>query len=71
MLLNLKCDPQEALSLRGTFSCIVAAGHINKVHWNTITIDGSVAQAKLVTMVDSSYQLVVEALPKKIRALME
>ncbi|NRA61361.1 MAG: MmcQ/YjbR family DNA-binding protein [Psychrobium sp.] len=69
--LNLKCDPNEAMSLRGKFPAIISADHISKHHWNTVILDGSLPQAHLLSMVDNSYVLVVETLPKKIRALMD
>ena len=69
--LNLKCEPNEAMSLRGQYPEIISADHINKHHWNTIILDGSLPPALLLAMVDNSYILVVETLAKKVRALMD
>jgi len=68
--LNLKCDPQEAQILRNQYPAITPGFHLNKIHWNTIVIDESISQNELLRMIDNSYHLVVESLPKKVRALM-
>ncbi len=68
--LNLKCEPQEAEILRSQHACITPSFHLNKTHWNVIVIDQSIADSELLRMIDNSYQLVVDALPKKVRALM-
>jgi len=68
--LNLKCDPQEAQQLREKYEAIGPSYHLNKVHWNTIVIDDSIEHDELLRMIDNSYCLVVDSLPKKVRALM-
>jgi len=68
--LNLKCDPTEANLLREKYSAISPGFHLNKVHWNTIVIDQSIGNDELFRMIDNSYLLVVESLPKKVRVLM-
>ena len=64
---NVKCDPDQALELREQFSCVLPGFHMNKKHWNTIVVDGSVSSKKLKEWIDHSYELVVDSLPKKIR----
>ena len=64
---NVKCDPDKALELREQFSCVLPGYHMNKKHWNTIVVDGSVSSKQLKEWIDHSYGLVVESLPKKIR----
>jgi predicted DNA-binding protein (MmcQ/YjbR family) len=56
---NLKCDPQEAIMLRNTFSSVIPGYHMSKVHWNTIKLDGSVPKSEIVRMMDNSFNLVV------------
>ena len=64
---NVKCDPDKAIELREQFSCVLPGYHMNKKHWNTIIVDGSVSSKQLKEWIDHSYELVVESLPKKIR----
>lgn len=64
---NVKCDPDMAVALREEYSCVLPGYHMNKKHWNTIVVDGSVSTKKLKEWIDHSYNLVVESLPKKIR----
>ena len=62
---NVKCDPDKAVELREKFVCVLPGYHMNKKHWNTIVVDGSVSAKQLKEWVDHSYLLVVESLPKK------
>ncbi len=64
---NVKCDPEKSLELREQFSCVLPGYHMNKKHWNTIIVDGSVPSKQLKEWIDQSYELVIESLPKKIR----
>jgi len=62
--LNLKCDPERALALRDQYAAIIPGYHMNKRHWNTLTLDGSVPAPLVRELIDHSYDLVVAALPK-------
>jgi predicted DNA-binding protein (MmcQ/YjbR family) len=62
--LNLKCDPHEAQILRDIFPAIIPGYHMNKEHWNTVILDGTVPEGEIQRMIDNSYQLVVASLPK-------
>jgi len=64
---NLKCDPVKAVELRERYSCVLPGYHMNKKHWNTIKVDGSVPDDLLKEWIDHSYDLVVMGLPKKVR----
>lgn len=56
---NVKCDPEEALSLRDEYPSSVLPGyHMNKKHWNTIVCAGEIPLRKLLNMIDDSYRLV-------------
>ena len=63
--INLKCDPELALHLRAAYDAVQPGYHMNKKHWNTITIDGSLPDEEIVTMIDDSYDLVVKRLGKR------
>lgn len=58
--LNLKCDPEHAIELREQFPAIRPGYHMNKVHWNTVKMDGSLNQKLILELIDHSYQLVVD-----------
>ena len=55
---NVKCDPAYAVELREEYSCIQPGYHMNKKHWNTITVDGSISNKLLIQFIDDSYKLV-------------
>ena len=69
--LNLKCDPDEALSLRDIFEAVIPGYHMNKKHWNTIILDGSIPEGEIERMIDNSYSLVVRGLKKLERRGLE
>jgi predicted DNA-binding protein (MmcQ/YjbR family) len=64
---NVKCNPDLALELREQYDCVQPGYHMNKKHWNTIVVDGSVSNQQLKEWIDHSYQLVIDSLPKKQR----
>ena len=64
---NLKCDPDKAEVLRELFPAIIPGYHMNKRHWNTVIVDGSIADKEIFSMIDESYDLVVQGLPKSKR----
>jgi predicted DNA-binding protein (MmcQ/YjbR family) len=68
---NLKCDPERAVELRETYSGIIPGWHMNKTHWNTVLVDGSVDDSLLVELVQHSYDLVVSKLTKRDRLVLE
>lgn len=66
--INLKCDPEKAIELREQYDAVSPGYHMNKNHWNTIAMDGSIPDATLKEWIDHSYDLVVSGLSKKLRA---
>ncbi|HET6990712.1 MAG TPA: MmcQ/YjbR family DNA-binding protein [Bacteroidia bacterium] len=68
MRFNVKCDPEKAIDLRERYACVLPGWHMNKKHWNTIVVDGSVSTKLIKEWIDHSYQLVVDSLPKKDKA---
>ena len=64
---NLKCDPDLALELRDRYEQVTPGYHMNKKMWNTVVVDGSIPGKIIRQMIDDSYRLVVESLPKKSR----
>lgn len=60
---SLKCEPELALALREAHDAVIPGYHLNKRHWNTVILDGSLPEAAVRDMVEDSYDLVVSALP--------
>jgi predicted DNA-binding protein (MmcQ/YjbR family) len=69
--MNLKCDPQQALILREQFVAVIPGYHMNKTHWNTVLLDGSIPEREILWMIDHSYALVVKAMPRAARSSLE
>ena len=65
--INLKCNPDEAQILRGMHMSIIPGYHMNKEHWNTIILDGSLPDDLIYKLIDDSYDLVVKGLKKADR----
>jgi predicted DNA-binding protein (MmcQ/YjbR family) len=65
---SLKCDPDLALHLRDRHAAVRAGYHLNKRHWNTVDLDGSIDDDEYLEMIDHSYDLVVRRLTKAKRA---
>jgi predicted DNA-binding protein (MmcQ/YjbR family) len=64
---SLKCEPALAEQLRAAHPAVTPGYHLNKRHWNTVTIDGSLPDELIAGMVEDSYDLVVSRLPKARR----
>ncbi|MFD9459612.1 MmcQ/YjbR family DNA-binding protein [Streptomyces sp. NPDC060027] len=65
---NLKCDPQDAIRLRDQYPGLILPGyHMNKRHWNTVTVDGELPDRLVRELVEDSYDLVVAGLPRAER----
>jgi len=64
---NLKCDPDRALELRDRYEQVQPGYHMNKKHWNTVVLDGVIPDREVREMIDHSYDLVVQSLPRNKR----
>ena len=69
--MNLKCDPNEALILRDLFPAVLPGYYMNKRHWNTVVLDGTIPRGELERMIDNSYDLVLAGLPAREREALE
>ncbi|PBC63802.1 DNA-binding protein [Streptomyces sp. Tue6028] len=68
LTVNLKCDPEDAVRLRGEHPGLVVPGyHMNKRHWNTVTADGPLPDKLVRELIEDSYDLVVAGLPRAER----
>jgi len=62
---SVKCEPELAVELRNSYDAIRPGYHLNKRHWNTITLDGTLSDQLVRDLIEDSYDLVVSALPKR------
>ena len=67
LAISLKCEPELAEQLRATYPAVAPGYHLNKRHWNTVTVDGTIDDAMLHDLVEDSYDLVVDGLPRRVR----
>lgn len=68
---NLKCLPEQAEVLRELYPAVRPGYHMNKRHWNTVVLDGSLPDDDIIDMIDESYKLVVQGLPKRLRVTLD
>jgi predicted DNA-binding protein (MmcQ/YjbR family) len=68
MSVNVKCDPEMAIELREKYSSVLPGYHMNKQHWNTVIIDGTVPDKIIYQWIDVSYDLVFKSLPKSVKS---
>lgn len=68
---NLKCDPERAALLRAEHDEVMPGYHMNKKHWNTVRINGSLPWSFVCELIDHSYDLVVRSLTKAQRSQLE
>ncbi|MDQ4059370.1 MAG: MmcQ/YjbR family DNA-binding protein [Actinomycetota bacterium] len=71
LTVSLKCEPEIAIVLRERYPAVTPGYHLNKRHWNTVALDGSVPEHEVVDWIDDSFDLVVEGLPRRVRATID
>jgi predicted DNA-binding protein (MmcQ/YjbR family) len=64
---SLKCEPALATALRETHAAVIPGYHLNKTHWNTVILDGSLPEETVRDMIEDSYDIVVSKLPRADR----
>jgi predicted DNA-binding protein (MmcQ/YjbR family) len=65
--INLKCDPERAIELREEHAAIIPGYHMNKRHWNSLVMNGSLKKELVTSLIDHSYELVAASLPETKR----
>lgn len=65
--INLKCNPERAQELRANHPAIQPGYHMNKQHWNSVYVDGTLPDEMIYELIDYSYELIVDSLPKKLK----
>ncbi len=68
---NLKCDPDKAVALRDMFPEVLPGYHMNKKHWNTVVLEGSIPEGEIDKLIDHSYGLVVKGMVMADRDFLE
>ena len=63
---NVKCDPERAIDLRERYESVQPGYHMNKKHWNTVVLDGSIPPREIKAMIDHSYELVSRVSGKSV-----
>lgn len=66
--INIKATPDNCITLREQYPCVQPGYHMNKTHWNTVVLDGSVGNNLITEWIDDSYNLIVDSLPRKVKA---
>ncbi len=66
-IITLKLLPEDGYFLREQYEDITPGYYMNKEHWNSVYLDGSVESEIIKDMIDKSYQLIFDALPKKTK----
>ncbi|MCZ6703965.1 MAG: MmcQ/YjbR family DNA-binding protein [Ignavibacteria bacterium] len=62
--INLKCKPELAVEIRERYEAVQPGYHMNKKHWNTILVDGTLRNELIYRWIDDSYNLVMNGLRK-------
>lgn len=65
--MNVKCDPEKAIEFREQYESVNPGWHMNKKHWNTVTLNEDVDDELAFEFIDHSYELVVKSLTKKLQ----
>jgi predicted DNA-binding protein (MmcQ/YjbR family) len=68
LTVSLKCEPEVAVALRDAYASVAPGYHLNKRHWNTVTLDGTIDAERVREWIDDSFDLVLEGLPRRVRA---
>jgi predicted DNA-binding protein (MmcQ/YjbR family) len=63
--ISLKADPEKAVELREHYPAVQPGYHLNKKHWNTVLLDGSISDKLIKSWIDESYDLVAQTLTKR------
>ncbi len=63
--INVKCDPETAIELREKYTAVLPGYHMNKKHWNTVIIDGTLSDKLIYNWIEDSYNRVLKTLSRK------
>ena len=67
-IVSLKCEPMLAEAYRREYNDVIPGYYLNKTHWNSIYYtEGNVPDEVLKDMIDISYKIILDGLPKKVK----
>mgnify|MGYP002777459751 CR=1 FL=1 len=66
-IITLKLEPSNGDFLRTSYKDVIPGYYMNKLHWNSVYLDGEVPEDVLRDMIAESYTIVFESLTKKMR----
>jgi len=69
--INLKANPERSIDLRERYMGIQPGWHMNKTHWNTVSVQEDVSDELIFELIDHSYSIIYNSLPKKVRNELE
>jgi predicted DNA-binding protein (MmcQ/YjbR family) len=69
--INLKADPEQVVALQEQFSAVLPGYHMNKKHWISVMMDGTIKDSLICQWIDDSYNLVSASLPKKDKEMLK
>jgi len=69
--INIKCDPEKAVELRERYNDVQPGWHMNKKHWNTVSLLGNLRNDLILQWIDDSYDLVVNSLKKSEKEVLK
>ena len=69
--INLKFESETIEDVRASFESVVPGYHMNKKHWNSVIMDGTIDDSQIKQWIDNSYELIVNSLPKKLKEELE
>lgn len=69
--INLKCEPKKCLELREKYEGITPGYHMNKKMWNSVSTKSDVSDSEIKELINISYDLIVQKLPRKIKDELE
>ena len=67
--MNIKNSPEKIIELKAQYPCILPGYHMNKTHWVTVIIDGTISDKQLIQWIDESYNLIVDGFSRKEKML--
>ena len=67
--INVKCDPEWREFWRSAFESVIPGYHMNKEHWNSIILDGTIPETDIMRMIEESYELTKPRSRKKAKEI--
>ena len=66
-IITVKLAPMDGQVLRSQFQDIIPGYYMNKEHWNSLYLEGSVPDDVVKDMLDQSHALIFNSMSKKVQ----